>query len=182
MPFTASAGHSAAMGAFVPQIRRRGRPACARKIRTTIGEGQERVPKQRRDKKDSSRTANCFEAWADSCFMCRTCCPDMWVASFFLAFILPSAAVATAATEDLAAPRPAGRAAGALYEAVRRYRVAVSPTRPACCPYTPSCSTYAVKALQRHGARRGGRLILGRLLRCRPQAARRRGLRDPVPD
>ncbi|MEV8362245.1 membrane protein insertion efficiency factor YidD [Streptomyces niveus] len=50
----------------------------------------------------------------------------------------------------------------------------ISPARPPCCPYTPSCSTYAVKALHRHGALRGGFLVLGRLLRCR-------GRRDPVP-
>ncbi|MFC7216975.1 membrane protein insertion efficiency factor YidD [Streptomyces polyrhachis] len=49
------------------------------------------------------------------------------------------------------------------------------------CSGTPSCSTYAVRALHRHGALRGGRLIPGRLLRCRPGAARRRGFRDPVP-
>ncbi|MFF3691051.1 membrane protein insertion efficiency factor YidD [Streptomyces sp. NPDC002187] len=68
-----------------------------------------------------------------------------------------------------------------MYGAVRHYRVAVSPRRPACCPYTPSCSTFAVKALHRHGALRGALLTLGRLLRCRPGAARRRGFHDPVP-
>ncbi|GLF99131.1 membrane protein insertion efficiency factor YidD [Streptomyces yaizuensis] len=83
---------------------------------------------------------------------------------------------------DPAAPRPTGRAAAALYGAVRHYRQDVSPTRPACCPYTPSCSTYAVKALHRHGAARGLRLITARLWRCRPAAARRRGGYDPVPD
>ncbi|MFF8017886.1 membrane protein insertion efficiency factor YidD [Streptomyces sp. NPDC007929] len=57
----------------------------------------------------------------------------------------------------------------------------VSPTRSACCPYTPTCSTYAVQALHRHGALRGGRLVLSRLLHCRPGAARRRGRLDPVP-
>ncbi|MER6917134.1 membrane protein insertion efficiency factor YidD [Streptomyces sp. NPDC000594] len=82
---------------------------------------------------------------------------------------------------DPAAPPPGGRMAAAMYRSVRHYRVAVSPTRPACCPYTPSCSTYAVKALHRHGALRGGRLILARLLRCRPGVARRRGRHDPVP-
>ncbi|OKK07001.1 hypothetical protein AMK26_12040 [Streptomyces sp. CB03234] len=83
---------------------------------------------------------------------------------------------------DPAAPRPPGRAAAALYAAVRHYRVTISPTRPPCCPYTPSCSTYAVQALHRHGALRGALLTAARLLRCRPRAARRRGFRDPVPD
>ncbi|MFF8960329.1 membrane protein insertion efficiency factor YidD [Streptomyces sp. NPDC014894] len=82
---------------------------------------------------------------------------------------------------DPAAPAPGGRVAAAMYRSVRHYRVTVSPARPPCCPYTPSCSTYAVKALHRHGALRGGRLILSRLLRCRPAAARRRGAHDPVP-
>ncbi|MEV8420231.1 membrane protein insertion efficiency factor YidD [Streptomyces niveus] len=64
--------------------------------------------------------------------------------------------------------------AGPVYAGVRHYRTEISPARPPCCPYTPSCSTYAVKALHRHGALRGGFLVLGRLLRCR-------GHRDPVP-
>ncbi|MFJ4976713.1 membrane protein insertion efficiency factor YidD [Streptomyces coeruleorubidus] len=68
-----------------------------------------------------------------------------------------------------------------MYTAVRHYRVAISPTRRACCAYTPTCSTYAVQALHRHGALHGGRLIVTRLLRCRPRAARRRGFHDPVP-
>ncbi|WOT40646.1 membrane protein insertion efficiency factor YidD [Streptomyces coeruleorubidus] len=68
-----------------------------------------------------------------------------------------------------------------MYTAVRHYRVAISPTRRACCTYTPTCSTYAVQALHQHGALDGGRLILTRLLRCRPRAARRRGFHDPVP-
>ncbi|GGZ50949.1 hypothetical protein GCM10010387_51640 [Streptomyces inusitatus] len=98
-----------------------------------------------------------------------------------LLFVLRPSLTAVGHSTDPAAPPPAGRVAAAMYRSVRRYRVTVSPTRPACCPYTPSCSTYAVKALHRHGALRGGRLILARLLRCRPAAARRRGFRDPVP-
>ncbi|WP_316525821.1 membrane protein insertion efficiency factor YidD [Kitasatospora brasiliensis] len=80
-------------------------------------------------------------------------------------------------TADPSAPVPSGFAAGVLYGAVRHYRTEVSPRRPACCPYTPSCSTYAVRALHRHGALRGARLTVGRLLRCRPGA----GGADPVP-
>ncbi|MCX4524196.1 MULTISPECIES: membrane protein insertion efficiency factor YidD [unclassified Streptomyces] len=146
---------------------------------------QRRRREERRQRKDEGPVENCVEAVADSCSGCRTCCPEMWLASIFLALVRPAAARTArrpGAGADPAAPRPAGRAAGAMYDAVRHYRVAVSPTRPACCPYTPSCSTYAVKALQRHGALRGGRLVLGRLLRCRPGAARRRGFSDPVPD
>ncbi|MET8627986.1 membrane protein insertion efficiency factor YidD [Kitasatospora sp. NPDC004669] len=80
-------------------------------------------------------------------------------------------------TADPSAPAPRGFAAGVMYGAVRHYRTEVSPRRPACCPYTPSCSTYAVQALHRHGALRGARLTVGRLLRCRPG----RGGADPVP-
>ncbi|KQV04779.1 hypothetical protein ASE03_11450 [Kitasatospora sp. Root187] len=69
-------------------------------------------------------------------------------------------------------------AAAALYGAVHHYRTRISPTRRACCPYTPTCSTYAVQALHRHGAVRGARLTAGRLLRCRPGT---RGGQDPVP-
>ncbi|MFC5665117.1 membrane protein insertion efficiency factor YidD [Kitasatospora misakiensis] len=83
---------------------------------------------------------------------------------------------------DPAAPPPRGLAAAVLYGAVHHYRTEISPKRPACCLYTPSCSTYAVQALHRHGAVRGARLTAGRLLRCRPAAARRRNGVDPVPE
>lgn len=86
-----------------------------------------------------------------------------------------------AAAADPSAPVPDGFAAGLLYGAVRHYRTEISPGRAACCPYTPSCSTYAVQALHRHGAVRGARLTAGRLLRCRPGVARRGGV-DPVPE
>ncbi|WP_237285168.1 membrane protein insertion efficiency factor YidD [Streptomyces niveus] len=122
---------------------------------------------------------SCFEGVLDQCVMCRQCCPQMWMSALpavFLAFARPSTA------QDPAAPRPAGRPAAAMYAAVRHYRAEISPDRPPCCPYTPSCSTYAVKALHRHGALRGGRLVLARLLRCRPGTARSRGYRDPVPE
>ncbi|WTW99811.1 membrane protein insertion efficiency factor YidD [Streptomycetaceae bacterium NBC_01309] len=68
-----------------------------------------------------------------------------------------------------------------MLRAVRRYRTEVSPTRPPCCRYTPTCSTYAVTALERHGAARGGLLTFRRLRRCRPGHHGKRGL-DPVPD
>ncbi|MFI1936374.1 membrane protein insertion efficiency factor YidD [Streptomyces purpureus] len=108
------------------------------------------------------------------------CCGGVWAQSALLLPLFRTSA-SLVRGDDPAAPRPSGRVASAMYRSVRRYRVAISPTRPACCPYTPSCSTYAVKALHRHGALRGGGLILARLLRCRPAAARRRGFHDPVP-
>ena len=44
----------------------------------------------------------------------------------------------------------------ALVLLVRGYQVAISPLLPASCRYYPSCSAYAIEALERHGAVRGG--------------------------
>ncbi|MGY1594426.1 membrane protein insertion efficiency factor YidD [Geodermatophilus sp. SYSU D00708] len=65
-----------------------------------------------------------------------------------------------------------------LVAAVRVYQREVSPRRPPVCRFEPTCSAYAVQALEGHGARRGTWLTLRRLLRCRPGAA---GGPDPVP-
>ncbi|MEV6401215.1 membrane protein insertion efficiency factor YidD [Streptomyces sp. NPDC051907] len=136
--------------------------------------------RKKRSRGEGEEEEGCCVGTLDTCVGYQFCCPARWLTILPLLVLRPPAATAGKGA-DPAAPRPAGRTASALYEAVRRYRVKVSPTRPACCPYTPSCSTYAVKALHRHGALRGGRLVLGRLLRCRPGAARRRGFQDPVP-
>lgn len=61
---------------------------------------------------------------------------------------------------------------------VRLYRRFVSPLKPATCRFAPTCSQYAIDALQRHGAFHGGLLATWRLLRCQPFA--REGF-DPVP-
>lgn len=61
---------------------------------------------------------------------------------------------------------------------VRGYQVAISPLLPPACRYTPSCSQYAIEALRRYGALRGGWLALRRLGRCHPFRA---GGHDPVP-
>lgn len=65
-----------------------------------------------------------------------------------------------------------------LITIVRAYQVAISPLLPASCRYYPSCSAYAIEALERHGARKGGWLALRRLARCHPF---RPGGYDPVP-
>jgi putative membrane protein insertion efficiency factor len=70
------------------------------------------------------------------------------------------------------------RLADRMIAAVRIYQRRISPTRPPCCRFTPTCSAYAVQALERHGARRGAWLSVRRLVRCRPGAA---GGVDPVP-
>ena len=51
---------------------------------------------------------------------------------------------------------------------VHAYRRVVSPALPARCRYHPSCSSYAVEAVRRHGVLRGGVLSAWRLLRCNP--------------
>jgi putative membrane protein insertion efficiency factor len=71
-----------------------------------------------------------------------------------------------------------GAAARALLLAIEAYRVTLSPLFAGACRFEPSCSRYASDAISRHGAARGLRLALSRLLRCRPLA---RGGYDPVP-
>ncbi len=69
--------------------------------------------------------------------------------------------------------------AGRLIAAVRVYQREVSPRLPpGVCRFEPTCSHYAVEALETHGARRGTWLAHRRLLRCRPGAG---GGADPVP-
>ena len=51
---------------------------------------------------------------------------------------------------------------------VRVYQMFISPLTPPSCRYYPSCSSYAVVALQRHGLVRGGWLAVRRLARCHP--------------
>ena len=65
-----------------------------------------------------------------------------------------------------------------LIAAVRGYQIVLSPLLPAACRYYPSCSAYALEALQKHGAWRGGWLAIKRVGRCHPFRA---GGYDPVP-
>lgn len=66
----------------------------------------------------------------------------------------------------------------ALIWLVRFYQRNISPGRPRCCNYIPTCSQYAVEALERFGAVRGSWLALKRILRCNPF---HKGGYDPVP-
>lgn len=56
----------------------------------------------------------------------------------------------------------------ALILLIRGYRYFVSPLLGRHCRFEPSCSAYALEAIQRFGALRGGGLALWRLLRCHP--------------
>ena len=68
--------------------------------------------------------------------------------------------------------------ARAVVSVLRFYKAAISPWLPKACRFEPTCSVYAREAIERHGLARGGRLALGRLLRCHPFHA---GGYDPVP-
>jgi uncharacterized protein len=61
---------------------------------------------------------------------------------------------------------------------IRLYKRFLSPLLPPACRFHPTCSVYALEALQKHGALRGLRLTLWRLLRCQPFHP---GGFDPVP-
>jgi len=62
--------------------------------------------------------------------------------------------------------------------AIRAYRYLLSPWWGNQCRFDPTCSEYAIGAIQEHGALRGGWLALRRLTKCHPW---HRGGFDPVP-
>lgn len=73
---------------------------------------------------------------------------------------------------------PADIPRDALLLAVRGYRLLLKPWLGNACRFEPTCSAYALVALQQHGAVRGGLLSGWRILRCHPWCA---GGCDPVP-
>lgn len=64
---------------------------------------------------------------------------------------------------------------------IRFYRAAISPYRPPCCRFIPTCSAYALEAVEKYGAVKGGVLALRRLLRCHPFHRQKSIQYDPVP-
>ena len=63
---------------------------------------------------------------------------------------------------------------------IKKYQKYISPTLSLFnkCPYTPSCSNYAIEAIERHGVIKGSALGFWRILRCNPFS---KGGYDPVP-
>jgi len=51
---------------------------------------------------------------------------------------------------------------------IRLYQKAISPLFPPSCRFYPTCSTYAVQALERHGVVRGGWMAVRRISKCHP--------------
>ncbi|MBQ5607422.1 MAG: membrane protein insertion efficiency factor YidD [Oscillospiraceae bacterium] len=66
-----------------------------------------------------------------------------------------------------------------LLKLIHFYRRNISPYRPACCRFTPTCSSYALEAIHKYGALKGGFLALKRILRCNPFY--KGDFYDPVP-
>lgn len=67
---------------------------------------------------------------------------------------------------------------GVLILPIRFYRKCISPLTPPSCRFTPTCSQYAIEALQKYGPVKGLWLAVKRILRCRPGGE---SGYDPVP-
>ena len=61
---------------------------------------------------------------------------------------------------------------------IRGYKRFISPLLPPSCRYVPTCSEYAMEAIEKYGALKGGWLAIKRILRCHPFHP---GGYDPVP-
>ncbi|MCR4952569.1 MAG: membrane protein insertion efficiency factor YidD [Treponema sp.] len=61
---------------------------------------------------------------------------------------------------------------------IRFYQICISPLFPPSCRYTPTCSAYAMEAIQKYGPGKGLYLAIKRILRCNPFC---QGGYDPVP-
>lgn len=61
---------------------------------------------------------------------------------------------------------------------IKFYQLVISPTLPASCRFTPTCSQYGIEALKKHGVFKGGWLTIKRIAKCRPGGG---SGYDPVP-
>lgn len=66
----------------------------------------------------------------------------------------------------------------ALLLPIKFYRRCISPILPPSCRYTPTCSSYAIEAIKKHGPLKGSYLAIRRILRCNPWGG---SGYDPVP-
>lgn len=64
---------------------------------------------------------------------------------------------------------------------IRFYRRNISPLSPPCCRFLPTCSAYALEAVEKYGAWKGGFLALKRILKCNPFHRQKSVVYDPVP-
>jgi putative membrane protein insertion efficiency factor len=65
-----------------------------------------------------------------------------------------------------------------LLRLIKFYRNKISPLRKPCCRFVPTCSAYALEAIEKYGAGKGAWLALRRFLKCHPF---HKGGYDPVP-
>jgi putative membrane protein insertion efficiency factor len=63
---------------------------------------------------------------------------------------------------------------------IRLYQLAISPLLGPSCRFHPTCSSYALEALEKHGVAKGSALAVRRISRCHPWG--NSGFHDPVPD
>lgn len=64
---------------------------------------------------------------------------------------------------------------------IRFYQRSISPLSPPCCRFIPTCSQYALEAVEKYGVVKGGALALRRIARCHPFHRQRSMEYDPVP-
>ena len=68
-----------------------------------------------------------------------------------------------------------------LLALIRFYRKCISPLFPPTCRFVPTCSQYALEAIEKYGAWKGGKLAVKRLLKCYPFHTGEHDFYDPVP-
>lgn len=68
-----------------------------------------------------------------------------------------------------------------LLALIRFYRSCISPMRPPCCRFIPTCSEYALEAVEKYGALKGGWLAVRRISKCHPFHRQKSIEYDPVP-
>jgi len=68
-----------------------------------------------------------------------------------------------------------------LLSCIRFYRRRISPLKAPCCRFIPTCSAYAIEAIEKYGAGKGTWLAVKRLCRCHPFHRKDYDIYDPVP-